>query len=134
MFPKVSINVLLPTPGTPVIPIRSDLFAYGKHALTTSFAFSKWLALVLSTKVIARLRAVMLPAKIPSVSSFEVGISLRRCTIFSAEILLTASGWLMPSFSFNVDLLEFGCATTVVFLKVKVRKTPFIKANSGFQI
>ena len=26
-FPKVSIKVLFPTPGTPVIPILTDLFA-----------------------------------------------------------------------------------------------------------
>jgi hypothetical protein len=38
-FPKASMNVLFPTPGTPVIPIRIDLFAWGKHAWIMAFAF-----------------------------------------------------------------------------------------------
>ena len=33
------MNVLFPTPGTPVIPIRTELFACGKQPLMTSFAF-----------------------------------------------------------------------------------------------
>ena len=40
-FPKASIKVLFPTPGTPVIPIRTDLLAYGKQAVITSLAFAK---------------------------------------------------------------------------------------------
>jgi len=72
-FPKASINVLFPTPGTPVIPIRTDLLACGKQAFITSLAFAKWFALVLSTKVIARLNAAIVPDKIPSINSFEEG-------------------------------------------------------------
>ena len=40
-FPKASIKVLFPTPGTPVIPILTDLLAYGKHAFITSLALAK---------------------------------------------------------------------------------------------
>ena len=38
-LPKVSIKVLFPTPGTPVIPILTDLFAWGKQRFKISFAF-----------------------------------------------------------------------------------------------
>ena len=40
-FPNASMNVLLPTPGTPVIPMRTDLFAWGRQALITSLALAK---------------------------------------------------------------------------------------------
>ena len=72
-LPKASINVLFLTPGTPVIPIRTDLFACGKQAVITSLAFAKWLALMLSTKVIARLRAEIFSDKITSINSCEEG-------------------------------------------------------------
>jgi hypothetical protein len=39
-FPKASIKVLFPTPGTPVIPILTDLFAKGKHCSIMAFAFA----------------------------------------------------------------------------------------------
>ena len=32
-LPKASMNVLLPTPGTPVIPILTDFPLFGKHWL-----------------------------------------------------------------------------------------------------
>lgn len=38
-FPKLSIKVLFPTPGTPVIPILTELFAWGKQPSKISFAF-----------------------------------------------------------------------------------------------
>ena len=37
-FPKASIKVLLPTPGTPVMPILTDSFTCDKHELMTSLA------------------------------------------------------------------------------------------------
>ena len=39
-FPKASINVLFPTPGTPVIPILIELFAWGKQHSKILVAFS----------------------------------------------------------------------------------------------
>ena len=57
-FPNASIKVLFPTPGIPVIPILMELFAKGKHAFTTSFAFDKCFGLVLSTNEIAQLQGV----------------------------------------------------------------------------
>ena len=71
--PKASIKVLFPTPGTPVIPIRTDLLACGKHCLIIAFAFSKCCGFVLSTRVIALLNAVISPFKIALTKSSVVG-------------------------------------------------------------
>ena len=38
-LPKASIKVLFPTPGTPVIPILTELFAKGKQRSKIAFAF-----------------------------------------------------------------------------------------------
>ena len=52
-MPKESIEVLFPAPGTPVIPIRTDFPAKGKHFSITSCATCWCSCLELSTKVTA---------------------------------------------------------------------------------
>ena len=51
--PKVSIDVLLPAPGTPVIPTRTESQAWGRHFSMTSCARVWCSYRLLSTKVTA---------------------------------------------------------------------------------
>src|SRR5690606_33007342 len=97
------INVLFPTPGTPVIPTRTDLSAYGRQALMIAEAFSRWTGFVLSTSVIARLSAVMLPERIPLTSSSADCDLCRKVMMLRADDALMASGFWMPSFSLNAE-------------------------------
>ena len=68
-IPNESIDVLFPAPGTPVIPIRTDLPAKGKHFSMISCAICWCSCLALSTRVTAWLRIVIFPFKIPSTNS-----------------------------------------------------------------
>ena len=79
-IPKESIEVLFPAPGTPVIPMRTDFPAKGKHFSMISWANCWWECLELSTIVTAWLRTVMFPFNIPSTNS-EV-VYCFRCTLF----------------------------------------------------
>jgi hypothetical protein len=71
-FPNASMNVLFQRLEHRLF-LFEDLFAWGKQALITAFALTKWVVFVLSTKVIARLKAVILPNKIAWTSSSEEG-------------------------------------------------------------
>ena len=64
-FPKLSIKVLFPTPGTPVIPTLTELPECGRHFSIMVWAISKCSGLTLSTNVMARLSTTLSPASIP---------------------------------------------------------------------
>ena len=65
-LPKTSINVLLPTPGTPVMPTRSDWPVCGSTPCNTEAANILSLANVLSTNVMARLSIIRSLRRMPS--------------------------------------------------------------------
>ncbi len=65
-FPKLSMNVLFPAPGTPVMPMRTLLPDDGRHLRMTSCAIVWCSAFALSTNVIAWLSMFMSPRRIPS--------------------------------------------------------------------
>ena len=52
IMPKLSMKVLLPAPGTPVIPRRTALPVWGSSASMTARAVSWWAGRVLSISVI----------------------------------------------------------------------------------
>ena len=60
--PIASIKVDLPTPGIPVIPIRSALPVWGNSTSSSAAALWRWLGLVDSTRVMARPMALRSPA------------------------------------------------------------------------
>ena len=72
-WPSASMKVLLPTPGTPVMPTRIDLPAWGSsrssNARAIAWSSTRWL----STTVIARPSAVRSPASTPATSSSTLG-------------------------------------------------------------
>ena len=70
--PIASINVLFPTPGTPVIPILIDLPVCGINASSTARPNCLRSGFVLSTSVIARAKSVRFPASTPSFNSSNV--------------------------------------------------------------
>ena len=86
-----SINVLLPTPGTPVIPIRMDLFACGKQRLISVCACSACLSLLLSIIVMARLNAEISPFKTPVIMDSIDGWTLRFSLILEIAFLSVIS-------------------------------------------
>ena len=51
--PNASMNVLLPTPGTPLMPSRNALPVCGNNAVSKASAWARWSARVDSSKVIA---------------------------------------------------------------------------------
>ena len=63
--PKDSIKVLLPTPGTPVIPILSAFPEYSKQLLISSFDFTLSCFRLLSIKVIAFETSTLFPVITP---------------------------------------------------------------------
>ena len=65
-LPKASMKVLLPTPGTPVMPMRSECPAWGRHRSMTSCAIRWWSVFRLSASVMARLRMTRSPFRMPS--------------------------------------------------------------------
>ena len=67
------------------------------------FALVKCSIFVLSTRVIARLKEVMLEFKIPFVKSSAEGCTVLRCLMFFTTTELTLSGAVIPDFSFNAD-------------------------------
>ena len=58
-FPKDSIKVLFPTPGTPVIPMRQALLFKPKQSCNNLFASNRSSGRLLSIKVMAALKAVL---------------------------------------------------------------------------
>ena len=92
--PKVSIKVLFPTPGTPVIPIRMDLLACGKHPFIMVLACSKCFGFLLSIKVIALLSAGICPFKIEEIKVSVLNIfpnEFYRLTALVREYVLLKS-------------------------------------------
>jgi hypothetical protein len=81
----------------------------------TSLAFAKWSALVLSTKVIARLKKVIFPFKIPATNSSEVVDFLRNFWTVSTDRKFIVSGDTTPAFSCKADDFEFGFVTMLLF-------------------
>ena len=64
--PSASMKVLLPAPGTPVIPTRTAWPVRGRTPAMTCWARSKCAAALLSTSVMARESTVRSPASTPS--------------------------------------------------------------------
>ena len=64
--PNASMNVLLPPPGTPVTPTRTDFPACGSSPCTTASASSRCFGASLSTSVIARASVTRSPLSTPS--------------------------------------------------------------------
>ena len=64
-----------------------------------SLALAKCDGLVLSTKVMARLKAEISPAKMPFTNSAPLGCTLRRVKTLAIAEALKLSGCGMPSFS-----------------------------------
>lgn len=64
------MKVLLPTPGTPVIPIRRVSVSWARQASMTVFAIAWCSGFVLSTRVIALLSAAISWLRIPVTSLF----------------------------------------------------------------
>ena len=66
ILPKASIMVLLPAPGTPVMPMRKALPVLGRSRCSTRWALAKWRGLLLSIRVMARDRVMRSPLATPS--------------------------------------------------------------------
>ena len=73
-FPKASIKVLLPTPGTPVIPILIEFPECGRIDCTISLANTLSVSKLLSIIVIARDKRTLSPFKTPSIYSFAASL------------------------------------------------------------
>ena len=76
--PKASMKVLLPTPGTPVMPIRWARPVRGAIALSKARAAVRCAGLRLSTSVMARPSAVRSPATTPAARAAASGPAGRR--------------------------------------------------------
>ena len=75
VMPRASMNVDLPTPGTPVMPTRNALPVKGKSLTRSSCASTRWAGAVDSSRVMAREMWVRSPARTPVNSS---STSMRR--------------------------------------------------------
>ena len=77
-MPKTSIEVLLPAPGTPVIPMRTECPVCGRQRSMISWAccWCSWREL--STSVTAWLRMEVSPRRMPSTNSVVVNLRGRR--------------------------------------------------------
>ena len=103
-LPKASMNVLLPAPGTPVIPILIDFMpvftACSWQAAIIFCATSLCAGRLLSTNVMAWLRMVVLPDVMPAIySSTErsAGFFLKKFFMYGLMI----GGCSTPSFTTN---------------------------------
>src|SRR2546428_13349052 len=92
------MNVLLPTPGTPLTPTRTAPPVWGRRTSSRRCAASWWSRRVLSTRVIALASARRLPAR-TSAASASTGTSrlgadrgLRRGPLALAGELQHAAG------------------------------------------
>src|SRR4051794_18474050 len=74
--PSWSMKVDLPTPGTPLIPIRRAPPACGNSATSSSWAASRWSPRRDSTSVMARAIARRSPASTPSASPATSGTAI----------------------------------------------------------
>ena len=73
MLPNASMNVDLPTPGTPVMPMRVAFPAYGASCTSSSWASARWSARLDSTSVIARARSARVPPRTRSTHVADLG-------------------------------------------------------------
>ena len=96
--PKTSIDVLLPAPGTPVMPMRLELPVYGRHFSITSCARLWCSGNWLSTSVTACPNMVTLPLRMPSTYSAAV-ILRRRGRAFNLRYGLVIGGCATPLFT-----------------------------------
>ena len=71
--PSPSMKVLLPTPGTPVMPTRRLRPVPGNSSVSSRCAGSTSCSRLLSTRVMARASAERLPERMPSASSAGEG-------------------------------------------------------------
>src|SRR3954447_9111383 len=69
--PNASMNVDLPTPGEPLMPMRTEPPVDGSTASSTPAASARWSARVDSTSVMARASGRRSPDRMPSISSAE---------------------------------------------------------------
>src|SRR5262245_12154553 len=76
--PSVSISVLLPTPGAPVMPMRSEPPVCGSNVCNSSSAAVTSAALWLSTSVMPRARAAVSP---PRIAAARPGMAFTRDTL-----------------------------------------------------
>src|SRR6185503_4952660 len=90
------MKVLLPTPGTPVMPRRTDLPVCGKIFSMICFAKAWCSSFVDSTKVIARDKTEMSLFKTPSTYSFM----LRDAAIFMLIRYQIEQGQQIPGYVF----------------------------------
>src|SRR5690606_12924346 len=100
-IPKTSIKLLFPTPGTPVMPILTDLWECGKQLSIIFEALVLCSCWVLSTRVIALHRALLFQAIIcATISSTVISFFLRNF-IFCKE-----SGFTWGELGVLCDLLR----------------------------
>ena len=92
ILPKASIIVLLPAPGTPVIPIRRAFPVWGSSRCNTRCALTKCLELLLSMRVIALDNTMRSPFRTPSTYSSSLMISRR----FGFILPLASIGLILP--------------------------------------
>ena len=78
--PSASIKVLLPPPGTPVMPTRIELPVWGNSCRSTSWPMSKCAWALLSTRVMACPRTLRSPASTPA--TYSSIVSCRRRGLF----------------------------------------------------
>ncbi len=89
--PNASMKVDLPTPGAPLMPMRTARPASGRTASSTEVASARWSARVDSTSVMARASDRRSPARMPAISSSDVsatasGPSIRRSVAWSGPV------------------------------------------------
>ena len=96
VLPKVSMNELLPTPGTPVIPNRMLWLGLDRHFSITALAFSACSGLVLSKSVMALASMALFPSNIPWANASAESSCFRSALIFemvfSGVLLSSAKG------------------------------------------
>ena len=77
IMPRASMRVLLPAPGTPVMPTRMAPPAWGRMRVRSSWACSKCAGALDSMSVMALASMTRSPARTPAASS-STGMVLRR--------------------------------------------------------
>src|SRR5262245_25502245 len=86
--PKASMNVLLPTPGTPVMPTRAARPVDGSSTSRRRWAASWWSVRVLTTSVMALARARRSPARRSRARDAVRASGARSATSLSAAMRL----------------------------------------------
>ena len=107
--------MLLPTPGTPVMPMRNELPEWGRHPSMMSCAIAKWSGLELSIIVMAWLKMVRSPVRMPWMYSSRDNFRRLRTT----GLGLTLEGCSTPSRSVSADLKNLSIYFIIYFPKLK---------------